>query len=134
MPQHPSSKFGLYKWLPEDGDEHICKDDLQAFAALVPHGKIFHSIGRDNEWMVLAYGDKVFRVNPGLFHEVAGSPMPVGSSVQLLDGTPAIVGDVLWHFARNEPMYFLVVQAKRESRRYWAVDFLRDPVEETRSG
>jgi len=117
-----SGRFGIYPWFPGDDEALIAEADVGAFRDLLPNGKVFYCAGIEGDRLVLKYGEKVFRVSPILFREVKTVVRAVGSTVRLADGSLATVADVMWHFARGEPMYLLILSGKKKSRRYWNSD------------
>ena len=112
----------LFPWFEEHGVSHVYPDDLDALRRLQPYGKLFLAIRVEDDFLQVAYGETALRVRAGLANPVSCSPHPVGESVTLLDGRPAVVVGVQWHHARSEPFYSLKVNGKRKTKRYWGSD------------
>ena len=121
--------WGLYQWFEEHGTDLIHPEDLPGFRALIPNGKIFECVGRDEEYLTLRYGDMEFRVRPSLFKIVARPSRRFGEEVHLSNGKRGIVTDIQWHFQRAEAMYHLMFDGKKRSRRYWESDFAKEGIE-----
>jgi hypothetical protein len=112
--------WALYPWFEEQGTDKVHPDDLAAFRALGPAGKVFRVVEPGPPLATLEYRDRRYRVHPALMREVADPGFRPGQAVLLEDGSAAEVTDVLWHHQRNEPFFQLAVGGKRKSRRYWA--------------
>lgn len=104
-------------WFPEHGAELIAADDLDAFAALAPAGKIFTCVGSDGPWLLVKYGDASFRASPEVFAKVATPAFALGQRVKagVAFGEVSHLG---WHFRDEAPIYLLSFGGEQASRRY----------------
>jgi hypothetical protein len=110
--------WALYPWFDEHGTEKVHPQDLTAFRALGPYGKVFRVGAPEPPFVVLEYGAGRYRVDPSLLKEVTDPGFAVGDPVVLEDGTRGEVAEVGWHHQKAEPIFFLNVGGKRKSRRY----------------
>lgn len=112
----------LYPWFEEHGSEYIHPDDIDAFRTLMPNGKLFKWIGTDNDFVVLEHASKQYRVKPTLAKPVPKPVYDFGEAVRVRSGNenkPATIRDIMWHFQKNEPFFYLDFEGKKSSRRYW---------------
>lgn len=117
-----SGKWGLYPWFEEDGAHLVHRDDLDAFRKLMPYGKVFYC-EHENEYLSLRYRDATYRVKPELFREVSTPQFTFGQIVFPRDtGAAAQIDGINWHHERGEPMFFVIQNGKRKSRRFWTAD------------
>ena len=118
--------WGLYPWFQEHGTHLVHPNDLEAWVALQPYGRVFERVGEEGEFLKLAYGNHVFRVKPDFFRPVRSPSKRIGDVVRLESGGEVKEGTIVeiqWHHQRNEPFYLLKINGKRSSRRYWDSDF-----------
>jgi len=118
-------KWGLYPWFEEHGIHHVHPDDLEAFRNLMPYGKVF-SCEAANQFLLLRYRDKLYRVIPKLFKPIEVPAYNFNDRVIVVaDGEEAIIDEITWHHERGEPMFFLMKDGKRRKKRYWANELRR---------
>lgn len=125
----PNDRWGLYQWFQEHGTDLVHPDELEAFRRLLPSGKVFECIGRESDYLVLTYGERRFHVKPALFKPVPAPAKKIGDRVCIRrkgDIVPAVVTDVIWHFQRSEPFYFVAAASRKLSKRYWQSDFVTE--------
>ncbi|WP_146009639.1 DUF6960 family protein [Deinococcus planocerae] len=115
-------RFGLYPWFEEHGSHLIHPDDLDAWRALGPYGRVFELRGEEGEYFALGYGDQVFRVRPGLWRELRDVPFGVGDRVQTQDRNEAIIHEALWHHQHKQAFYLIAKRGKRSTKRYFKYD------------
>lgn len=117
-------KWGLYPWFAQDGLDMIAPADRIRFEQLQPYGKVFYCLAADEQYITLQYGDNTYRVSPRLFQPVPAPPFSFGETVQIKKtGTPAIIRDIHWHHKEATHIYYVEVDGKRKSKRYFAHDF-----------
>lgn len=117
-------RFGLFPWSKEDGMGHIHPDDRQAVIDLAPTGLVFECVSESRPYVVLRYGNQQIRVKPELFRPVENPKKRIGQEVVLKkDGALGTIVDIMWHYKENAHMYFLEINGKKKSKRYWAEDF-----------
>jgi len=118
--------WGLYKWFKEDGEHLIFPSDLERFMKFQAKSILFYCIDEDDQYITIKYKDETFRVKPELYKQVPTPKFKYGDKVKMIENPEieAIIDNILWHYDRNEPMYFIVVNGKRKSKRYWETDFI----------
>lgn len=122
------SKHALYPWFIEDGIELVHPDDLQKFQKLFPYGKVFTVGNAVDDFVTLSYGSEEYRVKPILLEPVPDPVFGIGQHVICLNhGIPAVVISVKWHYKEERPYYFVTINGKRKSKRYWDVDLAAAP-------
>jgi hypothetical protein len=123
-------QYGLYQWFEEHGTDLIHADDLESFRRFLPNGKVFHCVGVDGEYLILSYGEHEFRLKPQLFKPVPQPARTIGESVSVRSKGEVINGvihEIMWHFQRAEPFYFVLADGKKLSKQYWKDDFITSP-------
>jgi Family of unknown function (DUF6960) len=117
--------WGLYPWFPEHGFDLIHPDDREAVKASFPYGKVWHVIGGDGDYLLLAASTWQFRAKPALFESVSPPKFPYGARVRTRPPRTVrecVVVGIGWHNKRQESYYLLEENGKRLSRRYWAAE------------
>lgn len=118
-----SEEWGLCPWFEEDGTELVHPGDVEVVRALQPYGKLMQVVGRSDRYVRLRYGATEFRIQPTMFSPVPVRPRSFGEHVRLRNGETGEVVEIRWHHQRAAPMYQLVIQGKKRSKRYWESDF-----------
>lgn len=121
-PGSQAARWGLYQWFEEHGRHLVHAADLEAFRQLSPNGKLFLWEGMEGDYLVLRYGDAVFRVRPDLFRPVGEPLFGFGSRVSVPGKGDGVVTGMSWHFKRGEPMYVITVKGKELKKRYYSSD------------
>jgi hypothetical protein len=118
--------WGRYRWFIEDGEHLIAESDLKRFIKYQAKSILFNCIDEDDEFLTLQYKNEVFKVKPDLYKQVDTPKFRYGDRVKLVDkpDVQAIIDDITWHSDRNEPMYFIIVNGKKRSKRYWGSDLI----------
>jgi len=115
--------WGLYPWFRESGIDLIHPDDLAIVQAHSPYCMVCEVVGMDGPYLVMRFDAHQFRGKPELFRAVCPPAFRVGQRVKtkaprtLKRGAIRGIG---WHYRRNEPAFFLEVNGKALSGRYWA--------------
>lgn len=120
-------KWGLYQWFEEHGVEMIHPDDVDEIRHIIPNGKVFECVGNQDNYLTIRYRDRCFRVRPSLFKTVPRPAKVFGEVVRLKKGGELISGtvcDIMWHFKKGEPFYFVAVDDKPLKKQYWLSDFI----------
>ena len=124
-----SSSWGFQPWSPEHSVYHgtsvIHPDDFERWVEQYPYGGVFECIGREDGYLVLSTGSSRFRVKPNLFKPIAKEVKPLGTQIVIESkGTSknASIVDIRWHHQKGEPYYFVEVDGKRLSKRYFNAD------------
>lgn len=114
------NKWGLYPWFLEHGTGCIHRLDQEAFKALMPYGKVFHCVAIQDDFIVLEYSTRHFRVIADLFKAVNPPAFSFGSKVQVKATSKlGTVEGIEWHYKRDEEFYFLNIDMRVRSRRYF---------------
>ena len=113
--------WGLYQWFPEHGENLIYFNDRQRFKALLPNGKVFHCINEEPDFLTLQYNEDVYHVKSTLYKKVTIPLFSFGKQVQVSNhpNTVNIVRSIEWHFKQNALIYYLEIDGKLSSKRYW---------------
>lgn len=112
-----TTSFYVCNWYPEHGPHLVAGADLVAFSAFRPAGRVFQSLGTEDEWSVVRYGADTCRVDASVLKPIPAPAFGVGDVVSA-SGKLGVVADVFWHFKDAAPIYFLEFGGKRSSRRY----------------
>ncbi|MDH3976666.1 MAG: hypothetical protein OEV42_20575 [Deltaproteobacteria bacterium] len=116
--------WGLYLWFDEHGVGLIHPEDIEKFRKLVPNGKVFECVDDDGQYITLKYADMRYRVLRNIFKPVKEPVRKIGEQVKLRESsTVATIVDIEWHFKKNTHIYFIEIEGKRKSKRYWIEDF-----------
>lgn len=115
--------WGLYPWFDEDSDELVHPNDIESFKALKPYGKVFNCISKENDYIVLSYADRQFRVKPELYKVVKSPSYKYNENVIIVGkGEEGKVIEINWHHGKAEEFYSLAIKEKRSSKRYFVSD------------
>ena len=124
MMRHNKNVWGLCSW-NESREQHLIHpEDLERIKQLFLHCKVFQCIGKDAEYLLISYGQEIFRVHPVVFKPVPSLPFGIGTTV-CEKARPAIIGEVheiIWHYKEALPMFFITVGGKKKARSYWAAE------------
>jgi hypothetical protein len=113
--------WGLYQWFPEYGEHLIFSNNLERFKALLPNGKVFYCINEDKDFLTLQYNEDVYYVKTTLYKKVPIPLFSFGKQVQVTNHPDRvnIVRGIEWHFKQNAVIYYLEIDGKLSSKRYW---------------
>jgi hypothetical protein len=120
-----SQAWGLYPWFYESSDPRLIHpEDIEKFRDLRPYGKVFQCLGRDENYLVLKYRDVSYRAHPDLYRTIPAPVFDFGCKVR--DVTkPERIGfilDIEWHHRDSCHIYYISVNGKRHSKRYFETD------------
>lgn len=118
--------WGLYPWFEEDGKELIEPSYREEFRNLQPYGKVFLCIGEQDEFIVLQYKNQSFLVEPTLFQIISTPEFTFGQTVSIRRN-PEVLGSICeinWHYKREKEMYFIEVNGKKKSSRYFSEELI----------
>ncbi|MFL9454173.1 hypothetical protein AB0758_24145 [Tolypothrix bouteillei VB521301_2] len=113
--------WGLYQWFPEYGEDLISDNDIKKFKAFLPNGKVFHCINENRDFLTLQYNEDVYNVKPNLYKKVPIPLFSFGKKVRVINHPDrvGIVRGIEWHFKQNAAIYYLEINGKLSSKRYW---------------
>lgn len=111
------------------GNEYmIHPDDLDSYIRFISKGYIiFEYINKSDDYLILKYNENLFRVNENLFRELPNfiAKFEIGEVVLVNTKKGEIKGivvDRMWHYDKKEPFYFIKVENKIKSKRYFNRD------------
>jgi len=113
-------EFALFNWFPEHGAGLVHPDDREAFARLIPAGRVF-GVTRHADWIDLSLGAVHYRVRGDLLRPVPPPRHWIGDEVLFASGGKTRAGtvrEVHWHFRDERPFYLLSADGKPLSKRY----------------
>lgn len=113
---------GLYPWFPEHGEQLINPEYIDVVKRLSPYGKVFSCTAEKTPYITLEYGDIVFEVKPELYEIISPVLFRVGDRVNIVGSASNKFGVVVgidWHSKNLEPIYYLAIDGKKSSRRYF---------------
>lgn len=114
-----NGKWGVYPWVIEQGTELIHHDDLEDFRKQASNCKVYQCVDV-SEYLTLKYQSRCYRVKAELFRTIPTPRFEFGQSVIIKkSGQKAVVSDIMWHYDRQQHYYFLIVENKRKSKRYF---------------
>lgn len=123
--------WGLYPWFHEHGLDYIHPADASVVREHHPYGRVFECTGTDGDFILLQCHDKEhdfsFRARPSLFKPIPQPPAKVADRVMVFSGGDCKTAQIValsWHSNKGEYMFFLAIDGKRKSRRYWLSDFI----------
>lgn len=118
--------WGIYPWFEEDGEELIEERYRDKFRRLKPYGKIFRCVGERDEFIELQYNGHSYLVKPQLFKKVPTPKFNFGDTVRLRK-KPEVIGtisEINWHNQTEKEMYFIEVDGKKKSSRYFSEELI----------
>ena len=117
---------GLYRWSELYNENYIHIQDLEKIREFHSNGKVFQCIDENIDYITLKYGNDTFRVKPELYSMINEKLLPIGSIVKLkkYPDMNAIIIDNRWHGDKEEPMYFITLNGKKKTKRYFLEDFI----------
>jgi len=112
------SKWGRCPWSYEFEKEKIYPEDLEKFKPISGPFAVFECIGTCGEYIIIKSGDNTFRVKPEIFRELTEPKYKIGDTVKIKDMYATILF-IEWHNEKTEHYYYITVNGKRKSRRYF---------------
>lgn len=118
--------WGFYKWSVDFNEEKdIHPDDLEKMKKLFPIQKIFHCIDCTDEYLILKYENKTFinetyRVKPLNYEQKNEPNFKLNEKVKTKNSEKyGEIREIAWHFQKNSYFYYLNIDGKSSSRRYF---------------
>jgi hypothetical protein len=100
--------------------DYIHPDDVKFWKYIF--GGVFHCRGiAKDSYLMIKYGEFLIRVQPSAYYIIPPLDFYLGDVVTIKKYPEKItrICDVGWHYKRGEPMFFLWVDGKKKSRRYF---------------
>lgn len=119
--------WGLYPWFESDDINLIHESYRDRLISLQPYGKLFECIGVEQDYIVIQYNFENFKVKPLLYKQVPPPIYTFGETVILVNH-PNIEGsicDIHWHHKYEKEIYYLELNGKKKSKRYFREDLNR---------
>ena len=65
-------------------------------------------------------------MKPDLYEIFSGEVFPIGSSIKLkkYPDKVGIIREICWYWDKKEPMYFITLNGKKKTKRYFLEDFI----------
>ena len=117
-------KWGTYQWFLEHGIDEIHPEDLESFKNEAHNCKIFQCVKEDEQYITLKYRENFYRVKNDLFKEVTKPEFDFGEIITLSNNQKheAVITDIMWHYDKKEPYYFIKEGGKKRSKRYYETE------------
>ena len=96
-----TNKWGRYPWFMEHGLEKIHPDDREKHKELIGNVAVYHCIGVEDDYIKIAFGERVYRVTSDLFKEVPEPRYKIGDNVKLDTEITAVIDAICWHYQED---------------------------------
>jgi len=119
------SKWGTYPWFSEHGYDKIHPEDLENFMKEANNTKVFKCVDEGINYITLKYQDKLYRVKRDLYKGIPKPKFQFGQKVKIIDkkSDNITITDIMWHYEKKEHFYFVKVDGKKKSKRYFEQEF-----------
>lgn len=118
-----TNKYGIYRWFIEDKKEKIHEEDFEKFQKNINNVCVVQCIDKIDDFLIIKYNDNVYRVKGELALELPKPKFKFGDLVihknkedKIIKG---VIADIMWHDCKKSNYYFLLVDGKKKSRRYF---------------
>lgn len=108
-------------WFPEHGVEKIHSDDIELFGSGV-QGIVVPVLNEESDWIIVKLKNEHVRVDSTLLSDCPEPKYKLGDPVKTKSPRTietGVVTSIVWHFSKNEPMYFLTINSKESDSRYY---------------
>jgi hypothetical protein len=101
-PLKSDPKYGYFPRWPQDGNDWIHPEDVEAARSMIPSGRVFRRDGTSGRYAVLHYGEVQLRVLPALWQEVLPEGLEIGDWVEVVsrgmlnEPRTGTIREVLW--------------------------------------
>lgn len=129
--------YGIYPWAWNANHDLIHPDDLDLMRDKMFSSRILRCIDQSDDYIALKFGAFIFRARPIGYHICPGVNFDVGETVKIRNQNSEIIEIVYnneWHSKRRLPMYFLQVNGKKKSRRYFEEELEKIPDQNSSNG
>ena len=113
-----SNKWGRCAWSYEFEKEKIHPEDVENFKFICGQFVVFECIGTDGEYIKVKLGSNTYRVKPEIFTELKEPKYKIGDIIRIKNISATILFNE-WHNDKMEHYYYVAVNGKRKSRRYF---------------
>jgi hypothetical protein len=113
--------WAIFTWFPEHGTEKIHGDDIDLLASGV-QGRVVQVLGKDVNWLIINFGLDAIRVSESSLNEIPEPKFKLGDFVKTIPPRTernGVVSLVSWHYAKNQPYYFLTTHGIQTHSRYF---------------
>ena len=121
-----TNQWGRCPWSETWEKDKIHPSDLDKFIGIYSPYAVFECIGSEDNYIKVRRGECkeiICRVAPDLFQEIPEPKYKVGDTVLINDSVNAVIIANSWHSDKQEHYYFVTVNGKKKSRRYYEADF-----------
>lgn len=97
-------------------------EDVEKFKKTFSIRGIVRLMGEEGDYIKINYRGDIFRIKPELLYEIAKPRFSVGEKVVVEsqgERKQAVILDNEWHFKQKEHFYFVSVNGKKRTRRYF---------------
>jgi hypothetical protein len=129
-PLKTDPKYGYFPHWPQDGDDWLHPQDVEAARAMIPSARVFRRDGAAGEYAVLHYGDVTLRVRPALWQEVEPEGLEIGDMVEVLSRgmlnqpRTGMIREMLWD-ENARVMRYQITEAGRPIEKLYAREDLQ---------
>ena len=113
-----STKWGMCPWSYEFEKEKIHPEDIEKFKLISGPFVVFECIRIDSKYITIKCGDNTYRVKPEIFRELREPKYKIRDTVKI-KGMYAVILFNEWHYEKKEHYYYVTVNGKRKTRRYF---------------
>jgi hypothetical protein len=123
-------KYGFYPWWPEDGDDWLHPEDVEAAHDMIPSPRVWRRDGQHGPFVVLHYGGQRLRVKRTLWQEVPPEGFEIGDVVEVLSrggkNTPrtGVIREMHWE-PRSHSLRYQIVEGEQLIPNHYAAEDLR---------
>jgi len=116
--------WGLYTWFLEDGYDCFHPEEIGMFEP--NNTRVFYCKNVEDKYLILQYGRKDFRVNPENYKLIEKPKFNYCEAVivknQELLGE---IEEIQWHYKQEYHIYYLIIDGKRKSRRFYEDELVK---------
>jgi hypothetical protein len=134
-PLKTDPKYGYFPRWPQDGDDWVHPEDVEAARSMIPSGRVFRRDGMAGRYAVLHYGELQLRVLPALWQEVMPEGLEIGDWVEVVsrgmlnEPRTGTIREVIWDEDAQALRYQIFENGQPIERLYAREDLQRvDPV------
>ena len=113
--------WGTYPWFGEHRAEKIHPDDRESFKRVANNVKVFEFFQGNGNYNIFRYANQAYRINDTLSKILPEPSYWYGENV-IIKNKGELKGkvcDVMWHFNEKQFYYFLSIDGKKTSKRYF---------------